>query len=53
MDRNNNSKNTSYYFPIFIGLGIIIGVIINQIPIGLCLGTVVGLTLDNKKKKIN
>ena len=28
----------SYYFPIFIGIGLIFGVVLNQIAIGLCLG---------------
>lgn len=41
----------SYYFPIFIGIGLIFGVVLNQIAIGLCLGVAIGLSLDSKKKK--
>ena len=53
MIENNDKKNNSYYFPLFTGVGIIFGVIFNQIPIGLCLGAAIGLTLDYKKKKID
>ena len=41
----------SYYFPIFIGIGLIFGVVLNQIAIGLCLGVAIGLRLDSKKKR--
>ena len=41
----------SYYFPIFIGIGLIFGVVLNQIAIGLCLGVAIGLILDSKKKR--
>ena len=51
MSENSDKKNNSYYFPLFTGVGIIFGVIFNQIPIGLCLGGAIGLTLDYKKKK--
>lgn len=51
MIENNDKKNNSYYFSLFTGVGIIFGVIFNQIPIGLCLGGAIGLTLDYKKKK--
>ena len=53
MSKNNDKKNNSYYFPIFTGIGIIFGVIFNQMPIGLCLGVAIGLALDDKKKKID
>ena len=42
---------SSYYFPIFMGVGLIFGVVLNQIAIGLCLGVVIGLSLDSKRKK--
>ena len=51
MSESNEKKNTSYYFPIFTGVGIIFGVIFNQISLGLCLGVAIGLALDYKKKK--
>ena len=51
MIENNDKKNNSYYFQLFTGVGIIFGVIFNQIPIGLFLGGAIGLTLDYKKKK--
>ena len=34
-----------------MGMGLVFGVVLNQIAIGLCLGVVVGLILDYKKKK--
>ena len=34
-----------------MGIGLILGVIFKQIPIGLCLGVGVGLALDGSKKK--
>ena len=40
-----------YYFPIFIGIWLIFGVVLNQIAIGLCLGVAIGLSLDSKKKR--
>ncbi|EES49946.1 hypothetical protein NE172_01365 [Clostridium botulinum] len=51
MSENNAEKKNKYYFPIFSGVGIVFGVIFNQIPIGLCLGVAIGLALDYKKKK--
>ncbi|MFQ7342239.1 MAG: hypothetical protein ACLROA_09895 [Turicibacter sp.] len=48
---DKDKKNYNYYFPLFMGLGLIFGVVLNQIAIGLCLGVVVGLTVDYKKKK--
>ncbi|WP_187117184.1 hypothetical protein [Clostridium mediterraneense] len=51
MSENNAKKNSSYYFPLFTGVGLIFGVIFDQIPIGLCLGVAIGLALDYKKKK--
>lgn len=49
MRKNNIEKKKNYYFPIFIGIGIVFGVIIDQIPMGLCLGTAIGLSVDYKK----
>ena len=48
-DKDENNYN--YYFPLFTGIGLVFGVVLNQIAIGLCLGVVVGLILDYKKKK--
>lgn len=48
----NNDKN-NYYFLLFMGMGLVLGVILNQLAIGLCLGVTIGLALDNKKKKID
>ena len=44
-------KNYNYYFPLFTGMGLVFGVVLNQIAIGLCLGVGGGLILDYKKKK--
>ncbi|MGL6174677.1 MAG: hypothetical protein ACRC1P_08740 [Cellulosilyticaceae bacterium] len=51
MREDNGKRNNSYYFPLFTGMGIIFGMIFNQIPIGLCLGVSIGLALDYRKKK--
>ena len=48
-DKDENNYN--YYFPLFTGIRLVFGVVLNQIAIGLCLGVVVGLILDYKKKK--
>lgn len=48
---NNAKKNNNYYFPLFMGMGLVFGVILDQIAIGLCLGVAIGLALDNNKKK--
>ena len=53
MSENNDKKDNSYYLPIFIALGLGIGVAFNQIPIGLCLGVAIGIVLDDEKKKID
>ena len=45
MSKNNAKKNNNYYFPLFMGM------ILDQIAIGLCLGVAIGLALDNNKKK--
>ena len=51
MSKNNAKKNNNYYFPLFMGMGLVFGVILDQIAIGLCLGVAIGLALDNNKKK--
>lgn len=51
MRENNDKKNYNYYFPFFMGMGLVFGVIIDKIAIGLCLGVAIGLALDNKNKK--
>ena len=48
---DKDEKNYNYYFPLFTGIGLVFGAVLNQIAIGLCLGVVVGLILDYKKKK--
>ena len=48
-DKDENNYN--YYFPLFMGMGLVFGVVLNQIAIGLCLGVAIGLALDNNKKK--
>ena len=50
-EEKNKKIIHSYYFPIFIGIGLIFGVVLNQIAIGLCLGVAIGLSLDSKKKR--
>ena len=47
MSKNNAKKNNNYYFPLFMGMGLVFGVILDQIAIGLCLGVAIGLALDN------
>ncbi len=51
MSQNNDKKTSNYYFPLFIEIGLIFGIIINQLATGLCLGVAIGLALDYKKKK--
>lgn len=52
MSKNNDDNNKkNYYFLLCMGIGLILGVIFKQIPIGLCLGVGVGLALDGSKKK--
>ena len=54
MSKNNDKNKKGYYFPLCIGMGLVFGVVLDQIAIGLCLGVVIGLILDgNKKKKID
>ena len=48
---DKDEKNYNYYFPLIMGMGLVFGVVLNQLAIGLCLGVVVGLILDYKKKK--
>ena len=48
---DKDEKSYNYYFPLFTGMGLAFGEALNQIAIGLCLGVVVGLILDYKKKK--
>ena len=47
----NDKNKKNYYFPLFTGIGLVFGVVLKQIPIGLCLGVAGGLALDYKKKK--
>lgn len=42
-------KYDKYYFTICTGLGIICGIIFNKLLIGICLGTLLGFIIDNKK----
>ena len=51
MSKNNAKQNYNFYFPLFMGMGVVFGVILDQIAIGLCLGVAIGLALDNNKKK--
>ena len=51
MSESNNKNNKNYYFPLFTGVGIVFGVVLKQIPIGLCLGAAIDLALHYKKKK--
>ena len=51
MSKNNAKKNNNYYFPLFMGMGLVFGVILDKIAIRLCLGVAIGLALDNNKKK--
>lgn len=54
MSENNDKNKKNYYFQFFMGLGLIFGVIFDQISTGLCLGVVIGLALDyNKNKKVD
>ena len=43
-------KNNSYYFPIFTIVGTVFVFALKNIPIGLCLGVVIGIALDYKKR---
>lgn len=51
MVENKNKKDKNYYLSICIGVGLVFGIIFNQLAIGLCLGVAVGLALDSKKKQ--
>lgn len=51
MIKNNDNNKKNYHLPIWIGIGLIFGVIFDQIPTGLCLGIAIGLGLDGNKKK--
>lgn len=51
MKENSAGKNINYYFPIFTGIGLVFGVMFDQIGIGLCIGVAIGLALDYEKKK--
>ena len=43
---DKDEKNYNYYFPLFTGIGLVFGAVLNQIAIGLCLDVVVGLILE-------
>lgn len=51
MSENNDKNKKDYYFPFCMGIGLLFGVVLNQIAIGLCLGVVIGLILDGNKNK--
>ena len=51
MSENNNKKKNNYYFALFTGMGLVFGIIFDQLAIGLCLGVAICLALDNKKEK--
>ncbi len=54
MSENNDQNKKDYYFSLCMGIGLVFGVVLEQISIGLCLGVVIGLILDgNKKEKID
>ena len=50
MNDNNNKNNNNYYFPIFVGIGLVLGILFDQLALGLCFGIAIGLALDNKKE---
>ena len=39
------------YFALCLALGLIFGIVFDQLAIGLCFGVAIGLALDNRKKK--
>jgi hypothetical protein len=49
MEENNNNENSNILYSLNLGMGIglTFGIIFNQIPIGLCVGAVIGLGLGN------
>lgn len=51
MSENNNKNKDNNYFVLFVGMGLVFGVIFDQIAIGLCFGVAIGLAFDNKNKK--
>lgn len=51
MSGKNDKEKNNYYFLLFTGMGLVFGMIFDQLTIGLCLGVAIGLALDNKKKK--
>lgn len=53
IDTSNNEENHKIknYTLFFSGLGIILGTVFKQVPIGLILGVTIGLILDSTKKK--
>lgn len=51
MSKDNDKKESGYYFPLFTGMGLVFGMIFDQLALGLCFGVAIGLALDNKKKK--
>ena len=53
MSENNNKKNDNYYFLLFMSIGLALGIIFDQLAVGLCLGMAIGLSLDNRNKKID
>ncbi len=51
MSESNDKNKKNYYFPLCTGIGLVFGIVLKQIPIGLCLGVAIGFALDYKKKK--
>ena len=47
MSRNKENDN----FVIFMCLGLIFGVILDQVALGLCIGVAIGLGIDSDKRK--
>lgn len=50
MGEKNKHKKYNY-FPLFMGLGLVFGILFDQLAIGLCLGVAVGLATDSKEQK--
>ncbi|MEF9952841.1 MAG: hypothetical protein RR840_07705 [Clostridium sp.] len=51
MNKKYKNEVYNFYFPIFTGVGLLFGVIFDQISIGICLGVALGLICDSNKAK--